>query len=153
MAITASLNTVSCVSGAINTNMGSCTFDPKNFVGGFLCPAGYVIPATAFASPSALKTQLINDMQNDNKALRIYPLNNFFNFKDSSEKAVEQKFDYGQVQTVRDGIYDWSFEFRLGGLNLSNALRAYNGYAWSFLFVDSKNQLVGTQAVDLTGAN
>jgi len=267
MAITASLNTVSCVSGAINTNMGSCSFDPKNFVGAFLCPANYVIPASVFfgtpalpapglpvLTPSttggtlaansyfykitalngvgettgsaeatvtttgatssvaiswgavagatsyriyrgtvtntenlyftsatnsftdiggtstagtvpvtnttqsnptagALQAQLLSDMQNDNKALRIYPIPNFFNFKDSSEKAVEQKFDYGQVQTVRDGIMDWNFEFRLGGLNLSNALRSYNGYAWSFLFVDSKNQLVGTQAVDLTGAN
>jgi hypothetical protein len=267
MAITASLNTVSCVSGAINTNMGSCSFDPKNFVGAFLCPANYVIPASIFfgtpalpapglpvlvgsttggtltansyfykitalnsagettgsaeatvtttgstssvaitwgavagassyhiyrgtvtntenlffasatnsftdiggtstagtvpvtnttqsnPTPGALQAQLLSDMQNDNKALRIYPIPNFFNFKDSSEKAVEQKFDYGQVQTVRDGIMDWQFEFRLGGLNLSNALRSYNGYAWSFLFVDSKNQLVGTQAVDLTGAN
>lgn len=266
MAITASLNTVSCVSGAINTNMGSCSFDPKNFVGAFLCPAGYVIPASVFngtilavptnpaATPSttggtlaagtyyyritalnaagettgsvevnavttgttssvvltwtavtgatsykiykgttaggentyftsatatftdtgtagtagtipvvntatvpalstALRTQLINDMQNNNKALRIYPVPNFFTFKDSSEKAIEQKFDYGQVQTVRDGIYDWEFDFRLGGLNLSNALRSYNGYAWSFLFIDAKNQILGTQAVDSTGAN
>lgn len=267
MAITASLNTVSCVSGAINTNMGSCSFDPKNFVGAFLCPAGYVIPASVFngtlaipapglpvltpsttggtlaansyfykitalnsagettgsaeatvtttgatssvaiawgavsgatsyriyrgtvtntenlyftsatnsftdiggtstagtvpvtnttaaaAAPGALLAQLKADMQNDNKALRIYPIPNFFSFKDSSEQPVEQKFDYGQVQTVRDGIMDWRFEFRLGGLNLSNALRSYNGYAWSFLFVDSKNQLVGTQGVDITGAN
>lgn len=267
MATSASLNSVSCVSGAINTNMGSCTFDPKNFVGAFLCPAGYVIPASVFngtpqiatpsipvltpsttggtlaatsyfykitalnangetiggteatatttgatssiaiawgavvgatsyriyrgtvtntenlfftsatnsfldiggtstagtvpvvnttgsaAAPGALLAQLKSDMQNDNKALRIYPVPNFFSFKDSSEKAVTQKFDYGQVQTVRDGIMDWEFDFRLGGLNLSNALRSYNGYAWSFLFVDSKNQLVGTQAIDLTGAN
>jgi hypothetical protein len=265
MATGASLNTVSCVSGAINTNMGSCSFDPKNFVGAFLCPAGYVIPSAVFngtyltiagtpaAAPAttggtlaagtyyykitalnaagesipsaevsatttgstgsvvltwtatagatsykiykgttaggessyftsttatytdtgttgtsatppavntafvpalstALQTQLQSDSQNDNPALRIYPVPNFFSFKDSSEKAVEQKFDYGQVQTVRDGIMDWQFEFRLGGLNLSNALRGYNGYAWSFLFIDSKNQLVGTQAVDSTGA-
>lgn len=153
MATTASLNTVSCVSGAINTNMGSCVFDPKNFVGAYLTPAGYVIPAAAFASPAALQTQLLADRMNDNKALRIYPITDFFSFKDSSEKAVEQKFDYGQTQTVRDGIMDWQFDFRLGGLNLSNALRSYNGSAWSFLFVDSKNQLVGTQAVDSTGAN
>lgn len=267
MATTASLNTVSCVSGAINTNMGSCSFDPKNIVGAFLCPANYVIPASVFfgipaiaapplpvltgsttggalaantyfykvtalnangetigspeatvtttgstssvsvawtavsgassykiyrgtvtntenlfftsgtnsfldiggtstagtvpvtnttssaSAPGALLAQLKSDMMNDNKALRIYPIPNFFAFKDSSEKAVEQKFDYGQVQTVRDGIMDWQFEFRLGGLNLSNALRSYNGYAWSFLFVDSKNQLLGTQGVDVTGAN
>jgi|SRR5579862_6662185 len=149
----ASVNTVSCVSGAINTNMGSCSFDPKNFVGAFLCPAGYVIPATAFASAGALQTQLQNDMRNDNKALRIYPIGNFFGFKDGSEKPVEEKFDYGPVQTVRDGISDWQFRFRLGALNLSNALRSYNGSAWSFMFIDSKNQLVGTQAVDSLGNN
>ena len=146
----ATLNTLQCQTGAVNTNMGACFFDPKNFVSSFLCPAGYVIPAASLAS--GLQAQLTSDSYNDNKALRIYPVPNFFDFKDASEKAVEEKFGYGQVQTVRDGVYDWQFRFRLGGLNLSNALRSFNGYSYSFLFVDSKNQLVGTYAVDNTGA-
>lgn len=129
--------------------MGSCFFDPKNIVGAFLCPPGYVVPAAALAT---LQTQLTNDSYADVKASRIYPVPNFFDFKDASEKPVEEKFGYGQVNTVRDGVYDWQFRFRLGGLNLSNALRSFNGYSYSFLFIDSKNQLIGTQAMDGTGA-
>ena len=147
----ATLSTVTCATGAVNTNMGSCSFDPKNFVEAILCPANYVIPYASLAG-TGLLTQLTNDSYADNKALRIYPIPNFFDFKDSSEKAVEEKFGYGPVQTVRDGVYDWMFRFRLGGLNLSNALRSFNGYSYSFLFVDSKNQLVGTAAIDATGA-
>lgn len=145
----ATLSTVACITGAKNTNQGACTFDPKNFIGAFLCPAGYVIPAAQLAT---LQARLTLDSQLDNKALRIYPVPNFIGFKDSSEKPVEEKFDYGAVNTVRDGVYDWAFRFRIGALNLSNALRSFNGSAYSFLFVDSKNQILGTQALDNTGA-
>lgn len=145
----ATVNTVQCVTGAQNTNMGNCFFDPKNFVGAFLCPPNYVIPASALAT---LQTQLTTDSTVDNKASRIYPVPNFFDFKDASEKPVEEKFGYGQVNTVRDGVYDWQFRYRLGGLNLSNALRSFNGASYSFLYVDSKGQLVGTSTFDNTGA-
>jgi hypothetical protein len=145
----ATLNTLQCVTGARNTGIGSCYFDPKNFTGSFLCPPNYVIPAASLAT---LQAKLIADSESDSKATRIFPVANFFDFKSNSEGAVEEKFGYGQVETVRDGVYDWQFRFRLGGLNLSNRLRSFNGASNWFLFVDSKGQLIGTTANDLTGA-
>lgn len=145
----ATLSTLQCVTGAKNTGIGACNFDPKNIVGAFLCPPGYVIPAASLAT---LQTQLLADSEANSKSARIFPIANFFDFKDSSEAPVVEKFGYGQSNTVRDGVYDWGFRFRLGGLNLSSALRSFNGNSNWFLFVDSKNQLIGTQALDTTSA-
>lgn len=146
----ATLTTLQCVTGAKNTGRSGCFFDPKNFVGVLLCPANYVIPAAQLAT---LQAYLIAQSEVDSKALRIYPIADFFDFKDSSEAPVVEKFGYGQSNTVRDGIYDWGFRYRLGGLNYSNRLRSHNGSSDWYLFIDSKNQIVGTTAKDSTGAD
>lgn len=145
----ATLNTLQCVTGAKNTGIGSCFFDPKNIVGAFLCPPNYVIPAAQLAT---LQAKLIADSENDSKAARIFPVSNFFDFKSNSEGVVEEKYGYGQVETVRDGVYDWQFRFRLGGLNLSNRLRSFNGGSWWYIFIDANGQFMGTATNDLTGA-
>lgn len=145
----ATLTTLQCVTGAKNTGRSGCFFDPKNFVGTIHCPPNFVIPA---AQLPTLQAYLLAQSEIDSKALRIYPVPDFFDFKDSSEAPVVEKFGYGQSNTVRDGVYDWAFRYRLGGLNLSNRLRTHNGASDWYLFVDSKNQIVGTQATDNTGA-
>ena len=145
----ATLSTLNCVTGAKNTGIGSCYFDPKNIVGAFLCPPNFVIPAAQLAT---LQAYLLAQSEIDSKALRIYPIGNFFDFKDSSEAPVVEKFGYGQSNTVRDGVYDFAFRFRLGGLNLSNRMRSFNGGSFWYIFIDSKNQFMGTQATDNTGA-
>src|ERR1700761_5964338 len=121
----ATVSTLQCVAGERNTGLDACVLDPKNIKGGFFCPPGYVIPATAFANGGLLQ-QLKNDAMNDSKALRIFPFGNFADFKDNSEKPVEEKLGYGDVGTVRDGIYDHQYRFRIGGLLLSNRLRSFN---------------------------
>jgi hypothetical protein len=145
----ATLSTLQCVTGAKNTGISTCVFDLKNIVGAFLCPPNFVIPA---AQLPTLQAYLLAQSENDSKALRIYPVGNFADFKDSSEAPVVEKFGYGQTNTVRDGIYDWAFRYRLGGLNLSNRLRSFNNGGWWYIFIDSKNQFMGTSAIDNTGA-
>src|SRR5581483_4316580 len=145
----ATLTTLNCVTGGKNTGKSGCYFDPKNFVGVIHCPANFVIPA---AQLPTLQAYLLAQSEIDSKALRIYPTGDFFDFKDSSEAPVVEKFGYGQSNTVRDGVYDWAFRYRLGGLNLSNRLRSRNGSSDWYLFIDSKNQIIGTTATDNTGA-
>jgi hypothetical protein len=145
----ATLSTLSCVTGAKNTGRSGCFFDPKNFLGVLLCPPNFVIPAAQLAT---LQAYLVAQSEVDSKALRIYPVADFFDFKDNSEAPVVEKFGYGQSNTVRDGVYDWAFRYRLGGLNLSNRLRTHNGSEDWYMFIDSKNQIVGTSALDSTGA-
>ena len=147
----ATISTLQCVNGEQNTGIGACPLDPKNIKWAAHCPQNYVIPASAFANGGLLQ-QLKNDAMNDSKALRIFPVGNFADFKDNSEKPVEEKLGYGDVGTVRDGIYDLQFRFRIGGLLLSNKLRSFNRGGNSYLFCDSNNLLVGTSALDSTGA-
>lgn len=146
----ATVSTLQCFSEGKNTGLDACPFDPKNVKGGFFCYPGYVIPAASFAN-GGLRQQLKNDAMNDNKALRIFPFANFADFKDNSEKPVEEKLGYGDVGTVRDGIYDHQYRFRIGGLLQSNKYRSRNrGGDW-FIFVDNNNVPIGTTALDATG--
>jgi hypothetical protein len=145
------LSTLQCVTNARNLGIPACLLDILNVKGGALCPPGYYIPQAALASPAALKTQLLNDSRADSKAARIFFFGNFADFKDNSEAPVEEKLGYGDVSTVRDGVLDWQFRFRVGGLELSNRLRSFNRAGNWFIFVDSNNQLIGTQTTDVSG--
>lgn len=147
----ATISTLQCVNGLSNTGIEACSFDPKNIKGGFFCYPGYVIPAAAFANGGLLQ-QLKNDCMNDSKALRIFPFGNFADMKDNSEKPVEEKLGYGDVGTVRDGIYDLQYRFRIGGLLQSNKYRTYNRAGSYYIFVDANNAILGTVGVDSTGA-
>lgn len=148
----ATYNTLAAAAGERNTGLDlSGLLDPSNIKGGFFCPPNYVIPAASFPN-GGLLTQFKNDAMNDSKSLRIYPFANLSDFKDASEKPVEEKQGYGDVGTVRDGIYDHQFRFRRGGLLLSNKFRSRNRQGDYFMFVDNNNLLVGTAGVDSTGA-
>lgn len=141
-----------CITNGQNTGIDACLLDIANVKGVAFCPPGYVIPKAKFATKALLLAQLLADSRSDSKATRIFMLGNFSDFKDASEPPVEEKQGYGDVGTVRDGIYDWQFRFRIGGLLLSNKLRSRNRAGDWFLFIDNKNQLFGTTAVDSTGA-
>ena len=148
----ATYNTLAAAASVRNTGLDSLgLLDPTNIKGGFFCPPGYVIPAASFPN-SGLLTQFKNDAMNDSKSLRIFPFANFAEHKDNSEKPVEEKLGYGDIGTVRDGIYDLQYRFRRGGLLLSNKLRSFNRQGNYYLFVDNNNLLIGTQGVDATGA-
>ena len=133
-----------------NVGLGQAQFDPKVVKGALIVPKGFIITAAQLAT---LQVVLQNAANADGKAARIYPISNFVEFKDGSEKAVEQSFGYGAKVVVRDGFYTWSFQFIQGGKTLNDALRTYNGSSWDIFFVDSNNVLMGQQYADpSTGA-
>jgi hypothetical protein len=145
----ANLNTLPVSAATKNVGLTAKSFDPRNIVGAILTPKGYKISKTVVTS--TLQAQLLSDAQAASKISRVYPISNLLGFKDNSEKKVEQQFDYGGKVTVRDGAYTWSFMFVKGGQPLQQALRAFNGSDWDFLFVDQKNVLIGTKYVDNAG--
>jgi hypothetical protein len=133
-----------------NTGLTSSFFDPKLIKGALIVPKGYIIAAADLAT---LQTKLLADAANDNKASRIYPIANFLDFKDASEKVIKQTFGYGVSKTVRDGAYTWQFQFTKGGHTLNSAIRAFNGDAWDYIFVDKNGTLIGQIYADpVTGA-
>lgn len=144
----ASVNNLQAVLSAKNVGISTTFINPKIIKGAILCPKGYKIPPAALAT---LQTQLLADASNSSKSQRIYPIGNLLEFKDNSEKAVEQSYGYGGKAIVRDGAYSWNFAFIKGGLSLQQQLRAFNGANWDFLFVDKDNNLIGSSYVDNAG--
>jgi hypothetical protein len=132
-----------------NVGIGKAQFDPKLIKGALIVPKGFTITAANLAT---LQTVLQNAALANGKSARIYPIANFVETKDGSEKVVEQTFGYGAKVVVRDGVYTWSFQFVNGGKTLNDALRTFNGSSWDVFFVDVKNVLMGTAYVDSTGA-
>jgi hypothetical protein len=136
----ATIDTISQAIEAKNTGLPTKALDPKNIVGALIVPRKTTISAS---NALALQTYLQGLANNDVNENRLYPVGNFVEFKDNSEKSVKQSFGYGSRFTVRDGIYIWQFQFVKGGKGLNDALRTFNGSDWDYFFVDSKNVLYG----------
>jgi hypothetical protein len=144
------INEILCHETAKNTGFCDCVLELKNIVNAFKVPKGTRLTKTQLQSSNIVTT--LKAMTYDIPSKRLYPVAQFTDFKDNSEKPVYASYGYGKGEYVRDGQVKWEFEFRKGGLSLSNALRSFNGSQSSHdvLFIDSKNQLIGTIAKNAT---
>lgn len=145
------LNKIFCGSDVKNTGICECYFDPKLITGAIFVPKNKVftsaelldatIAATFAAAVSAAKSS------------RIFPFQPFEAVVDNTEEPTRQTFGYGTVKTVREGKYNWAFQFLNGGLNLSNALRTFNGLIgkYAVIFLESQNTVIGTSKKDAAG--
>lgn len=145
------LNKIFCGSDVKNTGICECFFDPALIDGAIFVPLKKVFTEAELADLSIQTT--LETAARTIKADRIYPLGPFEAITDNTEDPTRQTFGYGTVKTVREGKYNWLFQFINGGLNLSNALRSFNGltgkYGW--LLKESKNTLIGTSKKDVNG--
>lgn len=145
----ATLNAIQCGTNAKNTGICDCFLDPKLIVGAILIPKSRVLTQ---AEVTAIQSTLEAGVQ-DTKANRFFPLQNFVAVTDNSEDPTNQTFGYGSIEPVREGNYNLIFQFRQGGVNLSNALRSFNGLTAKYapLFIESQNTLIGTKKADADG--
>jgi hypothetical protein len=138
------LNELNCSVFTKNTGFNACYLDWKLFKGAFI----YQSPRTFSAAELAnLETTLQDDAFSDVKSTRAYPIHNFVALTDNTEDVIIQTFDYGAKAIVRDGDYDWTFEFQDGGACLTRSGRTLNGKQY-MLFYDSENKILGQ---DLNG--
>lgn len=142
------LNTANCGTSVGNTGLDSCAFDPKLLKGGFLVPNSFVLTATQLQSSASVLAALTAAVNNDNPALRIYPLPETVALTDSSEAPVIDTLGYGVPVTVRDGNYSFSQQFIKGGLCLLKQLRNFNGSNWRWIGLDSAGNLICTRVGD-----
>lgn len=145
------LNKIFCGSDVKNTGICECFFDPALLDGAIFVPlkkvfteaelADLVIQTTLETAARAVKTD------------RIFPFGPFEAITDNTEDPTRQTFGYGTVKTVREGKYNFQFQYINGGLNLSNALRTFNGLTGKYgvIFKESKNTLIGTSKKDVNG--
>jgi hypothetical protein len=85
------------------------------------------------------------------KKNRFFPINDFRTPTDSSEDTIVQTMGDGSKVIVRDGNYNWTFQYIEGGLCRSNSLRSHNFRKTSWLFYDANNLLIGWRKLDATG--
>lgn len=145
------LNKIFCGSDVKNTGICECFFDPALITGAIFVPlkkvfteaelADLLIQTTLETAGMAVKTD------------RIFPFGPFEAITDNTEDPTRQTFGYGTVKTVREGKYNWQFQYINGGLNISNALRTFNGLTGKYgvIFIESKNTLIGTSKKDVNG--
>jgi len=145
------LNKIFCGSDVRNTGICECFFDPKLIIGAIYTPKNKVFTADELSDANIADT--LTDATMAPEGERIYPFQPFEAITDNTEDPTRQTFGYGTVKTVREGKYNWAFQFIQGGLNLSNALRTFNGLIGKFnvIFIESGNTLIATSRKDVNG--
>lgn len=125
-----------------NTGVGQCFNDFKFVKGIIFVPAGKNYSTTSI---QAFKTAIEADILADQASARAYPLQNIHTPTDNSEAPVEQTFPDGSKAIVRNGNYDWSFQWTIGGLCLSIAMQKANGKNRAFFLITDDGKLWGSQ--------
>lgn len=145
------LNVIFCGADVKNTGVCDCFFDPKLITGGLLIPKDKVFTSTELLDVNIQAT--LEAAVADSKNLRVFPLPSFNNITDNSADDTVQTFGYGSVETVIEGNYDWLLGFRKGGVNLSNAMRSFNGLIGKYRLIlfENQNTMIGTSRLDANG--
>lgn len=142
------LNKIFCGADVKNLGICECFFDPKLITGAILGPIGKVFTSDELLDANIAAT--LAAAVSAASAGRIQPFQPFEAITDNTEDPTRQTFGYGTVKTVREGKINWAFQFINGGLNLSNALRSYNGLIgkYGLILIESQNTLIGTSKKD-----
>lgn len=137
----AGLHQVDCAGSRRNTGFGGCPVDWKLISGCFL-----------YDSPVSFSEAQIADLQNtlqtqafqDSKTGRCYPIHNFLNPVEATDKSTIQTFSDGSKAKVRDGVFDWSFQITAGAFCLYQAARTHigNNTAYALLY-DKERKILG----------
>lgn len=143
------LNAIQCATNLKNTGVCDCPFDPKLIIGKIMIPKSRVLTQAEVDDIQAT----LEDLVQVAKANRIFPVQKLVAVTDSSEEPTFKTFGYGSQVPVREGKYNWTFEFVEGGVPLNNALRSFNGSSSKYaeLYIESSNVLIGTSKKDANG--
>lgn len=144
----ADLNALNCAEDIKNTGFGTCTLDFGAIVGAFIMSRDVSFTTEELAD---LQASLVADAIAD-KPARIYPVHGFEAITDNTEDPTFQTMASGRPVFIKEGNYNWIFQFIDGGLCLSNKLRSFNNGNWAALFYDQKGNLFGYQTTDSEGA-
>jgi len=139
------LNNIVCSAAGGNTGIADCSLTLKNVVGGFLVPASFELTEAQLASKDAALAAILAAVNNDNPALRIYPLPETVTMTDNSEDVVLQTFGFGAQVPVRDGKYNLTFQYTKGGNCINNALQKFNSGNYRYIGFDAAGVLFGTK--------
>jgi len=140
------LNYKQCATSGSNTGTGDCPFDPKSIAGGFIVPANFELTDAQLASKDTAMAALLAAVNNDNPALRAYPLPEVVGVTDNSEDPVFETLGYGVPALVREGNYNWLFRFQRGAFCALKALMKFNGTGRKVILFDVEGSLIATKS-------
>lgn len=145
----AEINSISCLNASSNTGVGSCFLTPGFMAGAIRVPPSFELTE---ANLDALQAYLTTQTLLDDPSLRIYPLHDFRGITPNSEDVVTQTLSDGSVVVVRQGNYDYTWQYIDGGMCLHKSLLNWNGLPGYFLFYDKNNVLYGWRVVKADGS-
>jgi hypothetical protein len=136
------LNNPLCATSYGNTGFGDCYLEPEKIVGAFQVPANFQIAEEDI--PNLLS--LLEDKIHAAIGTRIFPYHKFITVTDNTEEPTINTTDYGAKIFIRDGYYDWTFRYLIGGVQAHQEFAKNAGSNKYFLFYDSNGALFGYQS-------
>ena len=137
------INMFDCNNTNANSGMQSCPFDVKEMSGIIAIPAGTKITPTM---QLALETTIFDGINNDNPALRWYPIQDMWQVEDKSTESQTETSAFGKINYLADGVPAFDFQHK-NGVTMNKIYRKLlHGQEdrFSFVFIDKKNQaLIG----------
>lgn len=136
------LNQPLCATNYGNTGFGDCFLEPAEIVGGFQVPSTFALSQTDIATLQAvLQTKISGAI-----GTRIFPYANWISVADNTEDVNITTTDYGAKYVNREGFYDFTFRYLIGGVQLHNEIQKNTGTGKYFLFYDKKGNLFGKRS-------
>ena len=143
------LNITNCADDNKNTGFGTCTLDFGAIVGAFIMSRDLEFTEAQLAD----LRDTLDEASTDDKPNRIYPIHGFEAITDNTEDPTFQTMASGRAVFIKEGNYNWIFQFIDGGLCLSNKMRSFNNGNWAALFYDQKGNLFGYKTQNGVGAD
>lgn len=128
-----------CASNYGNTGYGDCYLQLDKVKMAIQVPLDFEI---AISDLNDLRT-FFEDKIAAAIGTRVFIYKGFETVTDNTEEPTFNTTDYGYKYKVRDGYYDMTFRYFVGGPMLQNEIQKNGGPGKAFLFVDEQNVMFG----------
>ena len=142
------MNIFSCVAGTANTGFSNCSYSPGLIEGALLVPKGTEFTPTQIQS---MLTTITDMLANDTKADRAQVIKTFVGMEDKSSEGVYETTGYGGNRKIRQGKYQWQFEYSKGAMCLHKKISTLDNKQDLFdvIWIDTENNcLLGVKSGD-----
>lgn len=134
------ISNFACAGSNGNTGIPACSWTPSNITGAILIPAG---KSYTKADIATFWTTLKADAKANTASKRIYPIGAFKSIEDKSTDVQIETDGYGGKSFVRDGDYEFMFEYK-NGFCFYQKLRTFHnkGSQFTVAFIDEVNNVL-----------
>lgn len=134
------ISNFACAGSNGNTGIPACSWSPSNITGAILIPKG---KSYTKADIATFWSTLQADAKANTASQRIYPIGSFKSIEDKSSEVQIETDGYGGKTFVRDGDYEFMFEYK-NGFCFYQKLRTFHNKNSQFTvaFIDEVNNVL-----------